>query len=412
MRDDYTRAASSLRLLGEAVQACPAEHRPRRSAYIIKLARLVQSNPLIRAAVLEIERQERSDEDALAARMKELSERALALFKRLQDAFARLSDGAICIINNFPSDIRTSAPYSIGDVKKAINEGRAVEFLPADVLMFNANYAVRVRGGLKPFADPQLADVFDVFDEFESLGKDASPLQEVDELMKLASVGRLATRFRDYAARWDERLTGRHPSGQLLSDGIEHDIPFFVETVVAKLEEGVVRLFALHRLRVLFEQFDCAVLRPKLQAAEASEKEREEILQDAMDRFLFHDGYFPVTHSSASRGFFDTLVLENAEISGVPPLLVELKQVTAFANPRKASRKAVTDAISEARGEVERYHGHVATRPQWAGTMPVIVVVHTCAEDLSDLEAADVVLIDLSTATPSKKRKRSADVAD
>ena len=179
MRDDYTRAASSLRLLGEAVRACPAEHRPRRSAYIIKLARLVQSNPLIRAAVLEIGRQERSDEDALAARMKELSERALALFKRLQDAFARLSDGAIRLINNSRSlAIRTSAPCSFGDVNKAINEGDDVEFLPADVLMFNANYAVSVRRGLEPFVDPQLADVFDVFDESESLGKDASPFRK------------------------------------------------------------------------------------------------------------------------------------------------------------------------------------------------------------------------------------------
>jgi hypothetical protein len=33
--------------------------------------------------------------------------------------------------------------------------------------------------------------------------------------------------------------------------------------------------------------------------------------------------------------------------------------------------------------------------------MPVIVVVHTCAEDLSDLEAADVVLIAAVAATRS-----------
>jgi hypothetical protein len=84
--------------------------------------------------------------------------------------------------------------------------------------------------------------------------------------------------------------------------------------------------------------------------------------------------------------------------------LIELKQVVALANPSEASRKAVAEAVAAARGEVERYRGHIATRPQWAGLLPVIVVVHTCIEDLSDLEATDVVLIDLSTASPSRKK--------
>ena len=74
--------------------------------------------------MLEIGRQERSDEDALAARMKELSENALALFKRLHDALAGLIDVPSRIISNSRSSaIRTSAPCSIGDINKAIKEG-------------------------------------------------------------------------------------------------------------------------------------------------------------------------------------------------------------------------------------------------------------------------------------------------
>jgi hypothetical protein len=409
MRDDYSRAAESLRLLGRAVRDCDSKHRDRLSAYIIKLARLVQDNPLLRAAVVELEREERADEDVFAARVSQLSACTLAAFKQLLCAKDPLGEPAMRIFRNHrPANVRVSAPTSFSEVEQAIKNGQNVEFLPADIVTLNSNFSTKLRDALKGLEDDdqEVTDVLDACDACDALGASASGLLEVESLMKRASIGRLAARLRAYATRWDERLGSAHSSAKLLSDGIELDIPFFVELVAAQVEEGVIRIYALHRLRLLFEQFEYDVLRARLMAAEIAKEPREKLLQDAMDRFLFQDGYFPVTHSSASRGSLDTLLLENADNAGVPPILIELKQVTSFAEPSEASRAAVVAAIASARGEVERYRGHVATRPQWSRTMPVIVVVHTCNEDLSDLEGDDVVLIDLSPVTPSKKRRR------
>jgi hypothetical protein len=92
--------------------------------------------------------------------------------------------------------------------------------------------------------------------------------------------------------------------------------------------------------------------------------------------------------------------VDRVEKAGVPPILVELKQVTDLHGSVRATRAAVASAIETARGEVQRYRCSLASRPQWAGIMPFIVVVHTCVEDLAEFEGDDVILIDLSATTP------------
>jgi hypothetical protein len=406
MRDDFNSAAAMLRMLGAAIHGCPAKHAERRAAYVVKLGRLVQENPLVRGAVVEMVGRERADEDALSLRVRDLSTEVVRALADLLKAVEPLAQTATSAVNQFrPVPVRRAKPSTVAEIARVIRGGGTIEFSGPEVILVVNDFTAKARSVLEPLADSddEVVDVLAALDVFDELKRKAEALVEIEELMVRASIGRLVVRIRRYVAVWEGRLDGTYPTGDVKTNGIEHDLPFFVESVAAKLEEGVARLYALHRVRVLFEHFDRKMLRERLADAEGVGHERERILQRAMDRFLFHDGYYPVTHTEASGGNLDTLVLREAERSGLPPLLIELKQVTAFAEPSKATRAGVEAAIAAARGQVERYRGHVATRPAWAGTIPVIVVVHTCAEDLSDIEGPGVVLIDLSAVPPSGK---------
>ena len=206
------------------------------------------------------------------------------------------------------------------------------------------------------------------------IGRRAFELARLEDVLRHTSIGRLADRLCAGADSWDAALEGGNARPYSDYIGIEQDLSYFIDSVAAKLDEGRSRMLSLHRLRVLFEHFDCVRIRQSLAESKA---QRERLLQEEMDRFLFHEGFFPVTHSSVSRGNLDTLVLEAVDGYGLPPLLVELKQVTAF-DDGGVSRAAVQRAIEGGRGEVACYRNHVSTRPQWVDVLPVIVVVHTC----------------------------------
>jgi hypothetical protein len=189
-------------------------------------------------------------------------------------------------------------------------------------------------------------------------------------------------------------------------DDLDQDTLALIERICDELDFRTVRRLALYRLRVFFEEFEHERLRAALARPEAQRK-REAIVHKEMNRFLFQEGYFPVTNVAASRGNIDTAIVERVEKAGVPPILVELKQVTdVHRGASRATWGAVRAEIESARGEVERYRGFFASRQQWAGVLPFIVVVHTCVENTADLESDDVILIDLSATTPSGKRGR------
>jgi hypothetical protein len=63
-------------------------------------------------------------------------------------------------------------------------------------------------------------------------------------------------------------------------------------------------------------------LRSRLATAEREEAALERLLQKEMDRFLFHDGFFPLTHAAASRGFTETILLPRARFRMATPIRI------------------------------------------------------------------------------------------
>jgi len=415
MRDDYWHAASILRTLGDAIKTC--RHHGRMSAYIIKLGRIVDENPIVRAAVLELEQGEQDDEAQLRRRIEDLEKKMTEWVNLLIEEILRCKSEPWMLPLTQPAMFSLPPPMPAAvypDIKLNLEQALQ-QLMPTSRLSFSSilTFNIHIAQKLQEFKDRLSTNCVaagqfcNIIDRLDALSLEIGELSELDWLMQQSGVGRVVERLRSFSQTWKGRLLGLvGMPGGWLTGGIEQDIPMVIDLIAVQIEMGTARRYAIERLRVFFEHFECAKLRQELKSAKAAKKPCEAILQDAMDRFLFHDGYYPVTHSSASRGSLDTLILERDELLAAPPLLVELKQVTAFEATDVVSAALVRSAIGEARGEVNRYRAHIASRPQWSGTMPVIVVVHTCVEDVSDMEAADVVLIDLSEATPSRKKRR------
>jgi hypothetical protein len=118
---------------------------------------------------------------------------------------------------------------------------------------------------------------------------------------------------------------------------------------------------AISRMVAYFEHFDRGSLLQD--AAEAPRP--EDVVQRAVDRFLFTEGLFPITHCGASGGSVDTLadlepLVDAAERRRIPAVLVELKQLLqkGAATPNDIVKKA-----EEARDQVETYARTLRARP-------------------------------------------------
>jgi hypothetical protein len=141
-------------------------------------------------------------------------------------------------------------------------------------------------------------------------------------------------------------------------------------------------------------------------AATNGSAQREAILQDEIDRFVFAEGLFPITHSEAARGELDLLIelYEHADQDRQVPLLIELKQELNLGSPNLITAASVQAAIDAALRQAERYRKHVASHTRWADVEPVVLIVHNCSERL-EVDRDDVFVIYLGTDTPSRRAR-------
>jgi hypothetical protein len=271
----------------------------------------------------------------LTRRAEAVSEKGTAWFKRLAEALhhdGKLSESSLALLRqHYSLDARAAVPK---DLRAVLQEAWRRTLSPLscpDIAVFQRNVAGRLRDLLQPHIqkDLEVTDILTLLDDFQVIANETAEVLGLEEIMRKLSIGRVVSRIQMHATAWESLLSNDEPlpptaggPRSVWLDDIQRDVPIVVEFIAAQLEEGVARRHAIHRLRVLFEQFDYERLRSALAAAEQAKRSREAVLQEDMDRFLFHDGYFPVTHAEASRGFFDTLLLERAEASGVPPLLI------------------------------------------------------------------------------------------
>lgn len=414
MRDDYQGAVAALRLLAKAISSAAASDDKRRlRAYLVKVGRAFRDQPILQAALMELRARERHDEETFAQREFRVVQAATVVFTRVAtilDPGGPIRPETLHAIEQHSSvSARERSPASLKEMFKEAQASRFPIFTLDDLPIFR-RVADRLLATLQNAEDrdPHVSGAITQLSDVPRICDDADLAIETRRLLSYLSTGRNTDLLLDYANAWDAALRGEnfraHPTHLIqYHEGLEREALVIIDQVVEQLELRTVRRFALHRIRLFFEQFEFSRLRRELKKAETDRQSREAVLQRELDRFLFLDGYYPLTHTSASRGYTDTTILERVERAGVPPILIELKQVTAFRRPPEASRRALEKAITTARGEVQRYRGAIASRPQWSGVLPFIVVIHTCSQDVSDLEAEDIILIDLSTTTPSKK---------
>lgn len=411
MRDDHSAAAMALRRIATTITSTDKEDYARLRAYLVSLGRLCRDHEIVRAAVLELRRREGRDDERFTQREQATIGPLMAAFERVADAVT--SEGALrdptwqAIQRALQQPARALPNETLGQM---LHAARARQLAPIGLddltLLERATEQLLDRLNSCADRDPNVAPVVEDLMTIRGGRGLAQKVIETRTLLDYRSIGRAVDRLIQHADAWDaalepDALVGP-PSWQ---HGLAQDAIVLIDRICDELDFRTVRRFALYRLRVFFEEFEYERLRAMLEDP-AAERRREALLQDEMERFLFQEGYFTLTNLEASRGNIDTAVVDRIEKAGVPPILVELKQVTDLHGSARATRAAVASAIETARGEVQRYRGSLASRPQWAGIMPFIVVVHTCIEDLAELERDDVILIDLSASTPSGKRGR------
>jgi hypothetical protein len=412
MRDDHSGAAVALRRIAKAISSTDPEDKRRIRAYLVWVGRMFRDNEIVRAALVELRRRESNDDERFAKREQALLGPATAALQRL--ALALAPDGPLqeetlqAIQRETTATGRMRPPVALADMLREARAGQ-LPALTLDDLSPLGQAAERLLRCLSAYSERDLEASF-VVDHLTAIRTACASVNnaiETRRFLDYLSIGRTMDRLIDVAHAWDAALRDDSIADPPhYQDGLAQHALVVIDRICDELDFRTVRRFALYRLRVFFEHFEHHRLRTELAEAEAERRRREDILQRVMDRFLFQEGYFPLTSVAASRGNIDTAIVGPMEEAGIPPILVELKQVTAFQVPSQANRRAVTDAIDVGRGEVQRYRASLASRPQWGGIIPFVVVVHTCDEDISDLECDDVILIDLSATTPSRKRGR------
>ena len=406
MQDDEVRTCAVLGTLRDAILACPPGHDQRWKGHLVRLGKYLRDNPVAHAALDELRRDGHVDEESLRECSANVLEQGRSVAVSLGEVMLRLSQDARREFYEERDLSAGVAPRGFRDFMRSVERG-AVELTIKKLSSIAGNVLKYLGPHLERFVvdEPAVSEFLTVVESFQGVCGAAYRLQEADELMRTAAVHRTGDRLIHLANAWRRRFEDPAAPERLDIGGLKDDAPAFVDMLIVQVKEGVSRLYAVYRLRVLFENFMRERLCSELRDEEAREgnARREQVLQKHMDEFLFREGYFPLTHTQASNGFMDTLLLDRATASRMPPLLIELKQAVNVTEPAKIKPGQVESVIKAARGEVACYLNQIVSRPAWQRTTPIIVVVHTCRGDLSQLDAGDAVLIVFSDKAPSEK---------
>lgn len=168
--------------------------------------------------------------------------------------------------------------------------------------------------------------------------------------------------------------------------------------IQAKLASEPLQEHLISRLVAYLERFNRDSLIERLERENTQEKKNkqyEEILQKEVDRFLFMEGVFPITHCEASnKGTLDTWVENHAapfisdeKREGLPPLLLELKQEIDLDDPNNVTEGKVATKAKDAQAQAREYQRHMQSKsPHFLVRVFPIVVYNghkrfSCNED-------------------------------
>lgn len=184
-----------------------------------------------------------------------------------------------------------------------------------------------------------------------------------------------------------------------------------LQLVIAELEAGPLKGYAIIRLRVYLERFAREKLLADIAAGGAQHgakpsRKAEARVQAEVDRFLFLEGFFPITHAVAGRGRLDTFIEQNRHIfedrglDAQSPILLELKQAISAGTTTSTTKQAVVDAVADALAQADQYRQHLGSNFKWLDSDVFAVVVYDGPVRYSSADPA-VLLVYLGTAVPS-----------
>jgi len=404
-----------------AIESCHDNDADRRLGHVLALARLLRGDRVLSATLRDLEG------DALAADATRVAEIGRVLdssvegcVRQLALEYQRTTDEAHAW-RSIVDERDYTAKVSTGETLKSLlyrmrlgsNDSRTAELTSEDVVAF-ADVTLTPLEQRVTAARVNLPNVACQLREMRNLAGRYQKLRAFQVIGNSGDVASIARRFDALLSLWEERLVDGPTNeswGVPDDSGLHRD----ARTVASRLESALAgrrgRRLVLFRAKVFFEHFFYDEVRGELateDARVASSRERgdrararrESVLRRPFDRFIFQEGFFPITEASASRGRLD-LLLTDADNAGVRPLVAEIKQAVRLA-PDDIGLADVRLAIADARAEIARYVGHLRARPRWAGIEPMVVVFHTSREDVSSLEDDTTLLVDIGTRTPSQ----------
>lgn len=414
----------SLEALKRAVQATsetPRTDRDRVLGRVLAVARLLETDAVLASAVRDLEH------DAFAADSAQVERASGDILARVERVFYELGDLYIetgspwrRIVDAHPqvlarvskSETLATVLHRVGTV---LSGSGPAGLLHEDLEPFTANVAPKLRNAITAADEPRkLHQVSAYLDELDVLTEQSRRLVRFRKLCATGSIAGIVARARTLLADWQARVAaGPSSAGWIVPDSnnLEDDLPLVASRIETYLEGRRSRRLVLARAKVYFEHFFCEEARQVLvaeegrvaaaKAAGTQAKARRELeLRRHLDRFVFLEGYFPITEASAGRGRLDMLIAD-ADAAGIRPFVIEIKQAARI-DPDTVDAADVVKAIEAARREIPQYVGHLRARRGWEDIEPLVVVFHTSIVDVSHLEDQDTILINIGTRSPSQ----------
>lgn len=263
---------------------------------------------------------------------------------------------------------------------------------------------------LRAFSDTFFGSLQTAFSQFGSL-------KPVVEAMSFHELNRRLFDFHSamtdlMALRLSLPLERGHAALENDRKWIHSTVKRVTSVVTSRLSTGPLLSLVLDRLVQHLERFSKLSVVERLRAWQGRP---EDALQEIVDRFVFSDGLYPITHCKAGQGNIDTFleddVLPLLERGGARPsvtLLLELKQLLTKDCGGSNERTDVTDTIlrntiTSALAQAEEYRKGMAAKAGWQDAEVHVVVVYS-GKSRYAVATNNVRLAYLGPTPPSKSK--------
>lgn len=406
MRTDYQLLYDQVRDALRHLDACVADPKYY-PAHLLRVARLLFEDPL---GAITKEARTHLFKSSIDAR------------KAIGEAFAReKADRLEIIAQNLtgysvhPSaqSKQRAALEAVEKLKKAVSGGLSLDH---HLLIRDVTELVNLLGANQPTNVGLATATTREAQEFAAAAKRAMDLMNnwgevADAFDVSSSLEKFEVFYRDTVAILEE---ARLPSKSPPDVGALRELLWPVRILTSEVMRALVSRPQVHRsvmrLRVFLESFAKEDLLVEMEARAGETRQNERVLQRTLDRFLFGEGLFPLTHFTVAGGLVDTFFEQRlpaglAEITGISalPALIELKQAISLTGEPATGKSDVKNAVRAGLQQADIYRSHLQV--EWASHAVYVVVAYNGPTRYVLREPDDrVVLAYLGEKTPSETK--------